>query len=87
MKVPQIKGEHFDFLMAIKEGRQTVMNPELGHRTSTVCHLGNISALLNRTVEWDASNEQFINDDDANALRSKTPRKEWSYEKILKMKC
>jgi predicted dehydrogenase len=87
IEVPHTKGEHYDFLMAIKEGRQTVMNPEIGQRTSTVCHLGNISARLNRKVEWDAESESFINDEEANALRSKTPREEWSYKNILKMSC
>ena len=87
MEVPHRKREHYDFLMAIKEGRSVVMNPELGQRTSTVCHLGNIAARLNRKVEWDAKTEAFINDDEANALRSKTPRSKWSYDKILKMKC
>lgn len=87
MEVPHTKGEHYDFLMAIKEGRQTVMNPERGQRMSTVCHIANTSARLNRKVNWDAANEAFINDDEANALRSITPRAEWAYNKILKMKC
>lgn len=86
-KVPHTKGELYDFLMAIKEGRQTIMNPELGQRTSTMCNMGNISALLNRKVEWDAKTESFVNDTDANALRSVKTRDEWSYDKVLKMKC
>jgi hypothetical protein len=84
--VPHNNLEHWDFLMAIKEGRETLMNPELGQRTSTVCHLGNIAARLNKKVLWDAENESFINNDEANILRSKTPRDEWSYDKILNMK-
>lgn len=87
IEMPHRKGEHYDFLMAIKEGKPPVMNVELGHRTSTVCHIGNISALLNRKLEWNPNTEKFINDDEANAKRSKTLREEWSYEKILKMKC
>ena len=87
ISLPHTKGEHYDFLMAIKEGTSPVMNAELGHRTSTVCHSGNISALLNRKLAWNPNTEKFINDDEANAKRTKTPREEWSYEKILKMKC
>ena len=30
--VPHNNREHWDFLMAIKEGRKTVMHPELGQR-------------------------------------------------------
>jgi predicted dehydrogenase len=87
IEVPHTKGEHYDFLMAIKEGRKTVMNPELGQRTSTMCHMANVSARLNRKVQWNANAEAFINDEEANSMRSKTPREEWSYDKILKMKC
>lgn len=87
MEVPHTNGEHYDFLMAIKEGRKTIMNPELGQRTSTMCHVGNISARLNRKVKWDAANEAFIGDQEANEMRSIKPRDEWSYDKILKMKC
>ena len=87
MSVPHTNLEHWDFLMAIKEGKQTVMNPEVGQRTSTVCHLGNIAARVDRRLEWDAKKEVFVDDDEANTLCSKTPRDEWSYDKILKMKC
>jgi myo-inositol 2-dehydrogenase / D-chiro-inositol 1-dehydrogenase len=87
IEVPHTIGEHYDFLMAVKEGNPPVMNAELGHRTSTVCHIGNISALLNRKLEWNPNAEKFVNDDEANARCSKTPREEWSYEKILGMKC
>ncbi|MFW6277414.1 MAG: Gfo/Idh/MocA family oxidoreductase [Prolixibacteraceae bacterium] len=86
LKVPHTKGEHYDFLMAVKSGGETVMHPELGHRTSTVCHIGNIAALLNRKLEWDAQKEAFVNDPEANAMRSKKPREEWSYEKVINMK-
>lgn len=87
MEVPHNNLEHWDFLMAIKDGRNALMNPELGQRTSTLCHMGNIAARLNRKVEWNAENESFRNDEEANALKSKTPREEWSYEKVLSMKC
>ncbi len=87
ISVPHTKGEHYDFLMAVKEGISPVMHAELGHRTSTVCHIGNISALLDRKLTWNPNTEKFIHDDEANAKRSKIPREEWSYEKILKMKC
>lgn len=87
IEVPHTKGEHYDFLLAVKDRKTPVMNAELGQRTSTVCHIGNISALLNRKLEWNPNTEKFINDDEANAKRSKTPREKWSYKKILNMKC
>ncbi len=42
---------------------------EIGHRTATVCHLVNITRELNRSLHWDAKNERFTGDDEANQLR------------------
>ncbi len=47
---------------------------EIGHRSSTVCSLGNIAYHLGRTLEWDPVMEQFKNDAVANRLRSKKYR-------------
>ena len=41
---------------------------EVGHRSVTFCHLVNICRRLNRRLHWDPVAEQFIGDDEANAL-------------------
>lgn len=46
----------------------------VGHPASVLCHAGNISARLGRTLTMDPETEMFENDDEANALRG---RAEW----------
>ena len=44
------------------------------HRSVSVCHLGNISMRLGRPVNWDPEREEFVNDGEANGLRSREQR-------------
>jgi hypothetical protein len=43
-----------------------------------MCHLGNISTKLGRTLHWDAEKEEVIGDKEANQLLSKPYRKPWT---------
>jgi predicted dehydrogenase len=47
---------------------------EVGHRTATVCHLGNIVRELGRHLRWNPKDEQFEDDDEANRLISRPRR-------------
>lgn len=68
-----------NFLECIKSRKQPVANVEVGHRSATVCHLGNIGMLLKRTLHWDPVNENFVNDDEANSFLLRPPRAPWDY--------
>jgi len=57
-----------NFLDCIKSRKDPICNAEIGHRSSTVCHLGNIAMLLDRPLKWDPAAEQFIGDDEANLM-------------------
>ncbi len=50
---------------------------EVGHRSATVCHLANISMELGRKLEWDPVAEQFLDDDEANAMTTRPAREPW----------
>ena len=41
---------------------------EIGHRSISVCHLLNIARELGRKLQWDPAAEQFVRDNEANAL-------------------
>ena len=69
---------HRNFLDAIKSGRDPIAPVELGHRSTTVCHLGNIAMLLKRKLKWDPEMERFIGDEEANRMLSKPMRAPWS---------
>ena len=66
-----------NFLDCIKNRKDPICNAEIGHRTSTVCHLGNIAMLLGRPLKWDPQKEQFIGDDEANRMTWRPRRAPW----------
>lgn len=63
-----------DFTDAIRSRTQPVADVEIGHRSATICSLGNIAYHLARPLEWDPEMEQFKDDAIANRLRSKAYR-------------
>ena len=64
-----------DFIDCIKSREKPVADVEIGHRTATICNIGNITYQLGRSLKWDPNKEQFINDDYANSRLSKNYRK------------
>ena len=48
---------------------------EIGHRSATVCHLGNIARWTGRKLQWDPVKETFAGDDEANRYLDRTRRK------------
>jgi predicted dehydrogenase len=69
-----------NFFECVRTRQQPVCPPETGHRSATVCHLANIAVRLGRPLEWDPAGECFINDDEANAMRSRPMRAPWSLD-------
>ncbi|HTI57852.1 Gfo/Idh/MocA family oxidoreductase [Mucilaginibacter sp.] len=71
--------DHYkDFLQAIRKRSKPIADVEIGHRTATVCNLGNIAYELNRPLKWDPAKEVFLNDDEANKLTGREMKKEWN---------
>jgi predicted dehydrogenase len=66
----------------IRSRKPTVCEPEVGHRSATVCHLGVLAMRLGRTLEWDPLKEEFKNDAEANKWLAREPRKPWSYDAV-----
>jgi predicted dehydrogenase len=66
-----------NFLECIKSRRQTAAPVEIGHRSCSVCLLGDISMRLGRKLKWDPDKEQFLDDDGANRMLSKPMRSPW----------
>jgi len=55
-----------NWLDCIKSREKPVADVEVGHRSATVCHLGNIARWVGRRLQWDPVKESFVGDDDAN---------------------
>lgn len=70
-------GHHKDFINNVKT-RGTPMAPVYaGHRTASMCHLGNIAMRLGRKLQWDPDKEQFVNDPEADRLLCGHMRSPW----------
>lgn len=67
-----------NFLDAIKSRKSPICDVETGHRTATVCNIGNIAYLLGRSLRWNPATEQFEGDAEANRLLSRPMRTKWT---------
>ena len=66
-----------NLLECIKSRTETVAPAEVGHRSCSVCLLGDIAMRLGRKLKWDPEQEQFLNDDGANRMLSRPMRSPW----------
>jgi len=73
-KIDAIKNHIGNFFDCVAAGRQPIADVESGHRSVTVCHLGNISCTLGRPLQWDPTTERFVNDAEADAMLSRPQR-------------
>jgi predicted dehydrogenase len=75
-------GEHRDFLDGVKTRRPCYAPVEIGHRTITIAHIGNIAMELGRKLGWDPGAERFVDDSAADALLSRPQREPWNIDRI-----
>lgn len=64
-----------DWLRCVKSREKPVADVEIGHRTATVCHLGNIARWTGRRLQWDPAEEVFVGDADAQKYVDRERRK------------
>jgi hypothetical protein len=67
-----------NWLDGIRNGQECICPAEIGHRTATICHLGNIGYRLRRKLKWDPKQETFVEDAAADKELSRTPRDKWN---------
>lgn len=67
-----------NFLDCVKSRKEPWATLEIGHRSTTLAHLGTIAMQTRQRLEWDAVNEQFTNSNEANRYLSYEYRKPWS---------
>jgi len=64
-----------NWLSCIRSRKTPKADVEIGHRSATVCHLGNIARYLGRKLKWDPVKEQFPGDAEANSYLDRARRK------------
>jgi len=78
LALPFKPSEKRDFLDAVKSRGQTQVDAEVGHRTTSLAHLGLLAIDLGRKIKWDAAKEKCVGDDEANErLKPKPARAPW----------
>jgi predicted dehydrogenase len=66
-----------NFLACVKSRKKPNADVEEGHLSAVMCHLGNISTRLGRTLRWDAEKEQITGDPEANKWLEREYRGSW----------
>jgi len=67
-----------NFLDCVKTRKEPICGPEIGQRSSTIGHLGNIVARTGHPLKWDPETESVIGDEEQAALTRRTYRAPWS---------
>jgi len=70
-------GHKGDWLRCIRRRSRPVADVEIGCRSVTVCHLGNIAYWLKRPLKWDPGREVFLGDEEANRWLDRPKRAPW----------
>jgi len=68
---------HRDWINCMRSRQRPICDVEVGCRTITVCHLGNIAFRLGRALKWDPRAERFVNDAPADRLLHRAYRQPW----------
>lgn len=68
---------HQNFLDSIRTRSRPTADIEIGHISTTLCHLGNIAYRVGRTVQFDPQTQQFIKDPVADVLLARDYRSPW----------
>jgi predicted dehydrogenase len=74
-----VSNDHIgNFLDCVRSRQEPICTAEIGHRSVTVCHIGNISLRLGgRRLEWQPEHEHFKGDEEANLMLNRPMRKPW----------
>jgi predicted dehydrogenase len=72
-----------NFFECVRTRKAPICEPEIGHRSVSVCHLGVIAIRTGRKLTWDPAKEQFTGDSaDANKHIAREMRKPWSLDAV-----
>ena len=82
MEMESVNNSHFDhvrnFLDCVKSRQKPVSDIEIGHRSTSVCLLGNVALRSKQRIVWDPAKEQITEGNDhARKLLSREYRAPW----------
>jgi len=71
------RNHHQNWFDSIQSRKPPICDVAIGHRSATVCHLGNIAARSGHKIKWDPLKEQIIGDAEASRMLSYAYRAPW----------
>ncbi|MFO0879370.1 MAG: Gfo/Idh/MocA family oxidoreductase [Gemmataceae bacterium] len=77
IRLYESKNHHANWLDCIRSRKLPICDVEIGHRSATVCHLGNIAIRSGKKIHWDPVKEQIVGDSETARLVSKDYRAPW----------
>lgn len=66
-----LKSDKQDFIDSVKTRAETLEPAEVGHRVTSLCHLGHIAIQTGGKLRWDPDKERFLDNEAANAFIDK----------------
>jgi predicted dehydrogenase len=72
------KDHHGNWLDCIKSRKLPICDLAIGHRSASVCHLGNIAIRSGKKLHWDPVKEQIVGDEEVAKMTSRQYRAPWS---------
>lgn len=67
-----------DFIECVRSRKRPICDVEIGCRSVTVCHLGNLAYWNHRRLKWDPKAELFVGDAEANKWLNPPKRSPWT---------
>jgi hypothetical protein len=83
-RLPVSENHYRNFLDCVKSRHEPIEPAEVGHRTASLCHLGNIAMILGRKIQWDPAKEQIMGDAEAARMTARPLRAPWRYDMPLR---
>lgn len=74
---PHQGGHHGEWRTCIRTREKPICNEDAAYQTEFLCHSSEIAQILKRPLKWDPVTEEFIGDEEANKLTSRTYRSPW----------
>lgn len=71
-----------NFFDCVRSRQPAICEPEIGHRSVSVCHIGVLSLRLGRKLRWNPEQESFVDDAEANSYVQREMRRPWSYDAV-----
>jgi predicted dehydrogenase len=80
--LPRSPGHQADWLNAIRSRQRPLCDVEIGARSVTLCHLGNLAYWNHRKLHWDPEHWQFVGDEEANKWLDRERRDLWQLPEV-----